>query len=232
MSPGLHFLENELQIAALTFMATVYVFRLVWLFKFKDPRERTFAAGRARAAVTFSLLNVGRPWAMESLRKKPLFYIQFVIFHVGVAAAIAATFFIPYFPRFFEARTVVRLFQAVIGLAFCVGWIRLVRRLTTPALRLVSTVDDYLSLVLMILFFGFGFVAVARTPQQAEGPLVVYFALTAFFLVYVPFSKIGHYLYYPFGRYFLGRMMGHRGVYPFKTTAKASSTTNPPRGKS
>jgi hypothetical protein len=30
----------------------------------------------------------------------------------------------------------------------------------------------------------------------------------------VPFSKISHYLYYPFTRYYLGKSLGYRGVYP------------------
>jgi hypothetical protein len=46
--------------------------------------------------------------------------------------------------------------------------------------------------------------------------LITYFILTAFFLVYVPFSKISHYLYYPFTRYYLGKTMGHRGIYPMR----------------
>ncbi len=41
-----------------------------------------------------------------------------------------------------------------------------------------------------------------------------FFILTAFFLIYVPFSKISHYLYYPFTRYYLGKTLGHRGVHP------------------
>jgi hypothetical protein len=229
MSPALRLLENEVQIVALAFMATVYAIRVFWLFKFKAVRERTFAAGNERAAIAASLLNVGRPWAMESLRKKPVFYIQFVIFHIGVTAAIAATFIIPYGPRVFEILGVARLFQAVLGLAFCVGIIRLIRRLTTPALRLVSTLDDYLSVTLMILYFGFAGVAVGRTPAQAEGPLIRFFSLTAFFLIYVPFSKIGHYLYYPFGRFFLGKTLGHRGVYPYKI--KAGRPSKPDLGK-
>jgi nitrate reductase gamma subunit len=113
----------------------------------------------------------------------------------------------------------VRLFQAILGLACLTGLVRLVRRLTTPALRLVSTADDYASLLLMILFFGAGVLAVPNTPDKGEGPLIAFFALTAFFLVYVPFSKICHYLYYPFTRYFLGRTQGHRGVHPLKKFA-------------
>ena len=40
--------------------------------------------------------------------------------------------------------------------------------------------------------------------------------LTAFFLFYVPFSKISHYIFYPFTRWYLGKTLGHRGVYPLK----------------
>jgi len=222
MSPFLHTLENEVQLAALAFMATVYAIRLAWLFRFKSSRERTYAAGSERAGIAYSLLNVGMPWTMESTRRRPFFYAQFVVFHVGVVLAIGATFVIPYLPRLFEIPAMVRLFQAVLGLACLTGLVRLLRRLTTPALRLVSTADDYASVVLMILFFGAGALAVPNRPERGEGPLIAFFALTAFFLVYVPFSKICHYLYYPFTRYFLGRTQGHRGVHPLKKTAAGS----------
>jgi hypothetical protein len=54
--------------------------------------------------------------------------------------------------------------------------------------------------------------------------LMLYFILTAFFLIYVPFSKISHYLYYPFTRFYFGRTMGHRGVYPIKRNAQPKPT--------
>ncbi len=50
------------------------------------------------------------------------------------------------------------------------------------------------------------------TPGRPEWASILYFGLTAFFLVYVPFSKIGHYLYYPFSRVILGLALGHRGA--------------------
>jgi nitrate reductase gamma subunit len=212
MSKALIILENEVQVVALLFMAAVYVLRLVWLFRFRSAPERTYPAGRAAVGVAWSMLNVAMPWAMESTRRKPFFYVQFVVFHVGVVLAIAATFIIPYWPALFEITLVVRLFQIALGAAFAVGLIRLYRRLTTPALRLISTADDYFSLALMILFFFAGVVAVPNRPENGEWPLIAFFSLTAFFLIYVPFSKICHYLYYPFTRFYFGRMQGHRGV--------------------
>ena len=212
MSKALSVLENEVQIAALLFMAAVYFLRLIWLFRFRSAPERTYPAGSAAAGVAWSMMSVAMPWAMESTRRKPFFYAQFVIFHAGVVLAIAATFIIPYRPELFEITPIVRIFQVALAAAFAVGLLRLYRRLTTPALRLISTADDYLSLTLMILFFLAGVVAMPNRPADGEWPLIVYFALTAFFLVYVPFSKICHYLYYPFTRFYFGRMQGHRGV--------------------
>lgn len=214
MSALLKVLENEVQIAALSFMGLVYTVRLAWVFHFKLRRDRTFAAGRESAGAGFSLMNIAMPWAMESTRKRPGFYAQFVVFHLGVAAAIAGTLVIPYAPGLLERRPVVLLFQAIIAAAGVVGIARLVRRLTDPVLRSVSSPDDYFSLILLIVWFAAAVLAVPNRPDRGEGPLIVYFGLTAFFLVYVPFSKICHYLYYPFTRYYLGRSLGHRGAFP------------------
>src|SRR5512145_2397681 len=118
MSAFLRVLENEVQIGALLFMATVYTARIIWLFRFRSAPERTFPAGNARAGVALSMLNVTMPWAMESTRRNPAFYAQFVIFHVGVVLGIAATFIIPYRPELFTIAPVVLTFQGALGAAF------------------------------------------------------------------------------------------------------------------
>jgi nitrate reductase gamma subunit len=223
MSNLLRVLENEVQIAALAFMGTVYILRLLWMFRFKAGKEITDPAGNPRKGAAYSMMNVAMPWAMESVRKNPSFYAQFVIFHLGVAAAIAATFIIPFWPWMLEIKAVVRIFQLALGAAFAVGIIRLIHRIIFPLMRLISTPDDYFSLALMISFFAAGFFAVPNEYKASEWPLIVFFIMTAFFLLYVPFSKISHYLYYPFTRYFLGKTMGHRGVFPRKKSGEKPS---------
>jgi nitrate reductase gamma subunit len=223
MSELLRNLENEVQIAALAFMGLVYMVRLIWLFRFRNRKEKTFAAGSAKAGAGYSLMNIAMPWALESTRNRPGFYAQFVIFHLGIAAAIAGTFIIPYAPALLKVRPLVLMFQAIIAAAFIVGLARLVRRLTNPVLRNVSSPDDYFSLILLILWFAAGVLAIPNEPEKAEWPLMMYFGLTAFFLVYVPFSKICHYLYYPFSRFYLGRSLGHRGALPPSNGKPAAS---------
>ena len=86
-------------------------------------------------------------------------------------------------------------------------------------MRAISSPDDYFSLFLLTVWFAFAFLAVPNDVSAGEGVMLAYFFLTAFFLMYVPFSKISHYLYYPFTRYWFGKSMGRRGTYPLRRPA-------------
>ncbi|MGD8395615.1 MAG: hypothetical protein PVF43_09080 [Candidatus Eiseniibacteriota bacterium] len=225
MSELLHFAEHPLQEGALLFMALVYTLRLIWLLRFKAGGERQAATGspdtNPRRGFIYSWGTIAMPWAMESFRSKLFLYVQFVLFHLGVVAAIGLSFVIPYAPRLLESQALVALLQVVIGAAFVVGVMRIIRRVASVYMRAISSPDDFFSLLLLTVWFAFAFLAVPNSTAQGETHLLVYFFLTAFFLVYVPFSKISHYLYYPFTRYYLGKTMGHRGVYPLKHVGRA-----------
>ncbi len=224
-SKPLHFCEHGLQELALVFMALVYTTRIIWFLRFKAGGERQAPTGSGdadtRKGVLYSWGNIVMPWAMESTRRKPFFYAQFVIFHLGVTAAIGLSFLIPYGPYFSGTQEgllggtpVVWFFQAIIGAAFVVALIRVVRRVSDPYMRAISSPDDYFSLVLLTVWFLSAVLAAPNQFAEGEGYLFAFFILTAFFLVYVPFSKISHYLYYPFTRYYLGKSLGYRGVFP------------------
>lgn len=218
ISPLLHFAEHRLQEMALGLMALVYAIRIAWFLRFKAGKERQPPTGRAGTTVTkgvlYSWANIAMPWAMESTRTKPLLYAQFVVFHLGVTAAIGLSFVIPYTPGVLEITGFVPALQVVIGGAFLVGILRILRRARDPYMRAISSPDDHFSLLLLTVWFLFAFLAVPNSTANGEWHLLTYFILTAFFLVYVPFSKISHYLYYPFTRYYVGKTMGYRGVFP------------------
>ena len=218
MSELLHFCEHRLQEVALGLMGLVYITRIIWFLRFKAGGERQARTGARLMAPTKGLLyswaNIAMPWAMESTRRHFLVYTQFVIFHLGVTAAIGLSFVIPYAPGLLRSMLLVRTLQVVIGAAFVVGVIRIIRRVGSPYMRAISSPDDYFSLMLLTAWFFFATLAVPNDASAGEWHLLTFFILTAFFLVYVPFSKISHYLYYPFTRYYLGKTMTYRGVYP------------------
>lgn len=226
-SPLLAFAEDQLQIAALSFMAIVYALKIRWILKFPAGRDRQAPTGSPRTTASkgaaYSLLNIAMPWAMASTRGKPLFYVQFVVFHLGVAASIGMSLIIPYKPEWIRGAVAVTALQALFAAALAVGVARLIRRLSDPYVRAISTPDDYFSLSLLLVWLASSILAAPNAREASELPLLVYFLLTAFFLVYVPFSKISHYIYYPFSRWYLGKTLGHRGVYPMRRSEPAQT---------
>jgi hypothetical protein len=220
MSESLRFVSDDLQLLAMGFMALVYIFRIRWLLKFKASGDRQAPSDNRNASsfkgIVYSWANIAMPWSMESTRRMVFFYVQFVVFHLAVAANISMSVIIPYVPGLIKPMIVVRLLQILFAAAFLIGCYRMFRRLSHPAIRLISTPDDFFSLGLLTVWCFVSIFAVPNRPDLGEGPLMGYFIMTAFFLVYVPFSKISHYLYYPFTRFYFGRTMGHRGVYPIK----------------
>lgn len=228
MSETLRFVSDDLQLMAMSFMAVVYIFRIRWLLKFKASRERQAPSENKDASsfkgIVYSWANIAMPRSMESTRRLTFFYVQFVVFHMAVAANIAMSVVIPYAPGLMKPLIVVRLLQMLFAAACAIGGYRMYRRLSHPAMRLISTPDDLFSLALLTVWCFVSIFAAPNRPDLGEGPLMVYFIMTAFFLVYVPFSKISHYLYYPFTRFYFGRTMGYRGVYPLKRVTQPKPT--------
>lgn len=207
---------------ALGVMAIVYTTRILWLLSFKKAKDKSPPGGDGsvtpRQAAYHSLANVVMPGAMESTRKNMTFYLSFVLFHLGVVCGIALAFLSTLVPGFVSHPMVSWVFGVSLAMAFLIGVARLLRRIFSPVLRLISTPDDYFSLIMLTCWFGLGAITqghLAGVPWlHNELFLVFYLYLTSFFLLYVPFSKISHYLYYPFTRWWLGKALGHRGSMP------------------
>ena len=220
MENALHAVEI-IHWVALGFMGFVYTIRLFWIFKFKAGRDRQKPSDNGTTSLwppMYSMLNVAMPWAMESTRKSKGFgfWVSFVLFHLGVVAGIFLAIYGSLNQPFFEIQYVAQLMMGILGVAFLVGLGRIIRRLVMPVMRLISTPDDYFSLLMITGWFLTGVLAQAHIAGHLPSPiyLIVFLAATSFFLVYVPFSKISHYLYYPFIRYYIGKTLGHRGSMP------------------
>jgi len=83
---------------ALVVMAIVYTLRIRWLLSFKLAKDKSAPGNPGQSnkqrGARYSLWNVAMPWSMESTRKPKgfIFYMSFVIFHLGVVAGIAVAF--------------------------------------------------------------------------------------------------------------------------------------------
>ena len=206
----LHFVEYELQAIALLWMAAIYTLKAVQLSRLPMPWERAPRRASATAGAMRSYARIFMPWSVESSRKHLGRWAEFAIYHLAALAAIVNTFTLPFAPQLMTAP--VRMVTAgLIALAIPIGFVKLVRRLSRPELRAISTPDDYFSLVSLQLFFFSGvMVLLYDTPFWR----LTYFLVTAAFLFYVPFSKISHYIYYFFAHYLTGARYGWRGIAP------------------
>jgi nitrate reductase gamma subunit len=207
----LDILKHEVQYIALSIMAIVYITKIVWIMRFKPMVERTPGRGKETVAIITSFLSLAMPWTMESTTKKWYKWLEFAIFHIGIAVVIIASFLIPEAPQLMT-KNVILIFKIIIALAFVIGMIRLGRRLFSPVYKLISHPDDYFSISMMIIWFFVAFFAMNMNENSWSFP--AYFAMTALGIIYVPFSKMSHYILWPFSRYYFGKHFGHRGVYP------------------
>lgn len=210
--PFLHFVKFELQIAALSLFGLLYALKVVQLLKLPWPKEVAPRRGDERTGVAHSFATLVFPWMMTSTTQHWGRWLEFALYHLGAGAAILATFTIPFAPQLMT-RAVNVVFAVLVAGALLVGFIKLWRRATAPELRVVSTPDDYFSLAAVEVFFFFTVMALLT---EARGWMIAYFLITAAFLIYVPFSKISHYVYWFFARVFFGLRYGRRGIVPGK----------------
>jgi len=213
VSHALYILEEPVQYICLSIMALLYIIKIRTLLKKPFPPEKAELKGDRTAGAIQSLFNVLRPWSMESTRNSMYFYAEFLIFHIAVALTIGSTFFIPLIPHLMTP-AVTSVIMVFMGLAFLIGLRRIYRRFTVPEIKIISTPDDYFAIILMTTFFGVGFITMYlwMSGSPDTGWMWVFFLMTTFFLLYVPFSKISHYVLYPFGRVNFGMVFGGRGV--------------------
>jgi hypothetical protein len=182
--------------------------RLIALFRRRPARDiASNARGEIWRGTVDGFVTILAPWKMESTSKHWMRYIEFVVFHLGVFLNIALSFVVTYAPAALSV-PVRSVASVVLVASFVAGGLRLYRRASLAEMRIISSPDDYIAMVMVLLFILTGLLALLGW----EPGFIAYLFIAALFLVYEPFSKIRHYLYYPFARYFYGAAFGRRGV--------------------
>ena len=192
---------------AFIFFVAVYVARLIWLFRLRSPKDFSRRKGNPPKGIATAFALLFMPWAMESTRKHWPLYLEFGFFHTGLGLAITISFLLAYAPHLLTPPVNV-IFAVFVAAGLVAGLLRMARRLARPEMRLISVWDDYFAIFMVNLFlFTCIFALLGFVLWQ-----IAYFAITGVLLIYVPFSKISHYLYWPFARFFYGYELGQRGL--------------------
>lgn len=216
LQPSTNFLLHQLHYFSLAFMIIAYAIKIKMLLNKPAAKEGTPAKGDHGKAIKYSYMLLAMPWEIESQKKHWFRYLEFAMFHIAMAVGIGVAFTMPWAHAYMDSLPVVYGLQVIFALGALIGLSRLIRRLFDSSMRAISSPDDYFCIILLTTWMASGVMA---APQASEFWLVAYFGLATFFLFYVPFSKISHYVYWPFMRYYIGKHWGHRGVFPKKRVA-------------
>ena len=102
------------------------------------------------------------------------------------------------------------LFSGAVATAVLIAL--LIRRATHPVQKLISTADDYISMVAVLLPLITGIAAFAHVGARYETLFAIHLLCVEFMLIWYPFSKLMHaFMTFP-SRYQSGTFFGHRGV--------------------
>jgi hypothetical protein len=187
----------------------LYLLRLVLLMRAKMIHDRSpDPKGDLSRGVREAFVTLAAPWKMDSTRRHWTSYLMFMFLHLGIAFNISLAYLITYAGSIMIV-PVRWVFAAFIALGVIANLWRIVRRWSRADMRAISAFDDYFALVLLLLFNVGGLL----TLGGLEWGSYLYYTVVLIFLVYAPFSKIHHYLYYPFARFFYGTDSARKGLY-------------------
>lgn len=164
-------------------------------------------AGNPASGVRYAFTAAMLPQAKESVRLHLPSYALGVVFHLGTFVAFgllaAALGGIQPPPALALAGAAATLGGAVGGLGL------LVKRVATPHLRGLSSVDDYVANLLTTSF------AALAGGTAIHPPLApAWFVAAVLLLIYLPIGKIRHCVFFFSSRAHLGAFFGYRGAFP------------------
>ena len=157
---------------------------------FSEPRKRTGLGAALKVIYTRSF--TAQPFARATMYPKMMAYVQ----HIGLFAVVFL--FVPHIMFFegflgFEWPGLPNSIIYVFGVAAVVASLALlIRRVTSPVLRLISNFDDYFSGFVAILPIATGLLIPMRMGIRYEDLLAIHILSVALFMIWLPFGKLGH----------------------------------------
>jgi len=207
---------------ALTFAITVFiagvVFRIVSLALMWRTSDSSAGSSREKPVVVAAIREIiRRLWPQSAYKQRTMFMlINGYVFHIGLA--IIVFFLLPH----------ILFFKDLLGLSwpslpnnviYAVSIItvvsliaQLVMRFANPAIRIISTFDDWFSWLVTFLPVITGVIATSHLGVRYETMLALHILSVALLLIYLPFGKLMHWLLVFVTRSQTGAHLSHRGA--------------------
>ncbi len=192
------------------------LYHILLLVRQGRPKEYSPPAGRIVPAIQYSFTGAMNPAKKESAFLHLPTYAAGLIYHLGSFLSILLFFMIWIgisFPHVISS-----IISYFLLISVTCGFGILIKRIVKKGLRDLSSMDDYISNLLVT-----SFQSVTALTLITELSLAAYFITASLLLLYFPVGKLKHVIYFFAARYHLGLFYGWRGIWPPKTEGKGIS---------
>jgi nitrate reductase gamma subunit len=210
------------QVALLVFVGGM-IYRLVTIVLLGWRRDRVPARGsKAGGAVRSFLKGViiwpFIPWVKNTFSRNPVVYIAGGLFHLGLFVVI------------FLGTAHMLVWKSLLGFGWptlalpIVDWLAAVaivamvvlfiNRLVNPVLKLITGPAEWINLLLVFLPMLTGYVMAHHLFFAYETLFSLHMLAVDVLLIWIPFSRISHFVFYFFSRTIHGAEFGKRAVAP------------------
>lgn len=207
-------------VALLIFVAGM-VYRFVNVIGLGWSKDRVPVKGSKAGGVAMSFLKgiliwPFIPWVKNTFNRNPLIYVGGGLFHLGLFAVI------------FLGTPHMLVWKSLLGFGWptlvtpIVDWlaavaiiamlILLVNRIVHPVLKLISGPAEYVAWLLVFLPMVTGYMMTHHLWFQYDVLFSLHMLAVDVLLIWIPFSRISHFIFYFFARTIHGQEFGKRGV--------------------
>lgn len=217
----LEFARGPFFYAALLVFVAGMLYRLVTVIGLGWSRDRVPARGSKASGVIKSFLKgiliwPFIPWVKNTFRRNPLIYVGGGLFHLGLFVAV------------FLGTPHMLVWKSLLGFGWptlplpIVDWLAaisivamlvlLVHRLSHPVMKLISGPAEYAAWLLVFLPMVTGYMMTHHLFFRYEVLYSLHMLAVDVLLIWIPLSRISHFIFYFFARAIHGQEFGKRGV--------------------
>ncbi|MFL7871741.1 MAG: hypothetical protein AB8I58_23130 [Anaerolineales bacterium] len=217
----LEFARGPFFYAALLIFVGGMVYRLVNVIGLGWSKDRIPAKGSKAAGVVKSFFKAILiwpfiPWVKNTFKRNPLIYIGGGLFHLGLFVVIFLGT-----PHMLVWKSLLKFGWPTLPLPI-VDWlavagivgmlILLINRLIHPVLKLISGPAEYLAWLMVFIPMVTGYMMTHHLWFQYEVLFSLHMLAVDMLLIWIPLSRISHFMFYFFARVIHGQEFGKRGV--------------------